>query len=230
MGAVVGKTVAMRITLPSGTAAEIVRVDSPTMGLVITPDIFGLRPLFDDHVARFAREWNMSVIAVEPFPGQEEQWGSDVDKRFAAVPQLVDDDHLRDLELAADELGIERIGLMGFCMGGMYCFKSARSNRFARIVSFYGMIVMPETWKSSTQGEPLEILQHGNADRVLAIIGERDPYTPPHDVEELSTTGANVQVYVDAEHGFAHDTSRPSHRPDDAKDAFTRAKNWLQNA
>ena len=217
----------MRITLPSETAAEIVTVPSPSMGLVITPDIFGLRPLFDDHVARFSKEWNMSVIAVEPFPDREESLGADVEKRFAAVPTLNDDDHLRDLEMACDALGTARVGLMGFCMGGMYCFKSARSQRFDRIVSFYGMITMPEAWRSSTQHEPLDILRAGNADRVLAIIGARDPYTPHADVELLQETGATVQVYSDAEHGFAHDTARPAHRPDDARDAFDRARKWL---
>jgi len=218
----------MRITLSSGTAAEIVRVDSPSMGLVITPDIFGLRPLFEDHVTRFAREWNMSVIAVEPFPGQEATLGADVEKRFAAVPNISDDAHLRDLELAADELRTPRVGLMGFCMGGMYCFKSARSDRFDRIASFYGMIALPEAWKSSGQGEPLDMLRNGHADRVLAIIGARDTYTPPGDVELLRATGATVQVYGDAEHGFAHDASRPAHRADDAADAFTRTEKWLR--
>ncbi len=223
----VGKTVVMRITLPSGTAAEIVRVNNPTMGLVITPDIFGLRPLFDDHVARLAKEWSMSVIAVEPFPGQETELGTDVEKRFAAVPKLDDDRHLKDLELAADELDTDRTGLMGFCMGGMYCFKAARSNRFARIVSFYGMIVLPQTWTSTSHDEPLAILSKGNADRVLAIIGARDSYTPPDDVVRLQKTGATVKVYEDAEHGFAHDASRPAHRKDDAADAFSLAQDWL---
>lgn len=217
----------MRITLPSGTTAEIMTVESPAMGLVITPDIFGLRPLFDDHVKRFAHEWNMSVIAVEPFPGQENALGSDVEKRFAAVPGLDDDNHLRDLELACDVLGTPRLGLMGFCMGGMYCFKSVRSERFDAIVSFYGMIKMPEAWKSATQREPLEILHNGHADRLLAIIGARDPYTPNDDVDLLRATGASVQVYSEAEHGFAHDTARPAHRADDAQDAFNRAKRWL---
>ena len=218
----------MRITLSSGTAAEIVRAESPSMGLVITPDIFGLRPLFDEHVTRFARDWNMSVIAVEPFPGQEVALGPDVEKRFAAVPLISDDAHLRDLELAADELGTPRVGLMGFCMGGMYCFKAARSAHFARIVSFYGMIALPDAWKSPGQHEPLEILSSGHADRVLAIIGARDTYTPPADVEKLRATKTTVQVYDDAEHGFAHDVSRPAHRAEDARDAFMRAEKWLR--
>jgi hypothetical protein len=47
----------MRIVLPSGTPAEIdTSVQQPAMGLVIAPDIFGLRPLFDDLVARLAVE------------------------------------------------------------------------------------------------------------------------------------------------------------------------------
>ncbi|MEK7295252.1 MAG: dienelactone hydrolase family protein [Actinomycetota bacterium] len=216
----------MRITLPSGTTAEIdAAVVSPTMGLVIAPDIFGLRPVFDGLVARLAREWNMAVAAVDPFPGR--QMSDDVQERLAVVATMDDDSHLRDLLLAADVLSTPRVGLIGFCMGGMYCFKSARSSRFSRIASFYGMIRVPEGWRSPTHAEPLTILRAGGADRVLAVIGNRDPYTPAADVSELRATGVTICEYPEAEHGFAHDPSRPAHRPDDAADAFAKAKNWL---
>ena len=222
----VGKTGAMRITLPSGTSASIdTSVTSPSMGLVIAPDIFSLRPLFDDMVARLAREWNMAVCAVEPFPGR--RLDADIAPRFAAVPSLDDSLHLRDLHEAADAIGTERVGLMGFCMGGMYCFKSAISPRFARIASFYGMIRIPADWQSPTQEEPLALLARGDASKVLAIIGAKDPYTPPADVAALRDTGCNVVEYSEAEHGFAHDSQRPSHRAADAEDAFTRTREWL---
>lgn len=216
----------MRITLSSGTTAEVdTSVRSPTMGLVIAPDIFGLRPVFDDLVARLAGEWKMAVAAVDPFPGRT--MSDDIQERVAAVAGLNDDDHLRDLLEAADVLATPRVGLIGFCMGGMYCFKSARSDRFVRIVSFYGMIRVPEGWRSPTHAEPLSILRVGHAERVLAVIGSRDPYTPPADVSELRTTGVTICEYPEAEHAFAHDSSRASHRPDDAADAFSNAKNWL---
>jgi carboxymethylenebutenolidase len=118
----------MRITLPSGTLAELVEpaAERPgAIGVVIAPDIFGLRPLYDDLVARLAAEWGVTVVAVEPFPGLD--LGPDVETRFAAVPHLDDERHLADLEAAADAVGIERAMLLGFCMGGMYCFKAARS-------------------------------------------------------------------------------------------------------
>lgn len=216
----------MRIELASGTTAEVDQSNSsPTMGLVIAPDIFGLRPVFDDLVARLAREWNMAVAAVDPFPGRD--LSGDIQERFAVVAGIDDDAHLGDLLLAADVLGTPRVGLIGFCMGGMYCFKSARSDRFARIASFYGMIQIPEGWRSSTHGEPLKILRAGNANRVMAVVGNRDPYTPDGDIAELRAAGVTVNEYPEAEHGFAHDPSRPSHRPDDAADAFAKAKKWL---
>ena len=116
----------MRITLPSGTECEIDRtVANPKMGLVIAPDIFSLRGLYDVLVKRLANEWQMAVCAVEPFPGKT--LGPEIEPRFAAVPELDDDKHLRDLHEAADALGTAEIGLMGFCMGGMYCFKSAQT-------------------------------------------------------------------------------------------------------
>jgi len=218
----------VRITLPSGTPAELVEHPSPTMGLVIAPDIFGLRPLFDDLAARLSRQWGMSVCGVEPFPGRD--LGADVEARFAAVPELRDEDNLRDLLEAADRLGTPTVGLMGFCMGGMYCFKAAKVERFARIASFYGMITLPEAWRGPGHDEPLRIMLTGFPEQVLAIIGGRDHYTPIADVDQLRSTGARVVVYPDAEHGFAHDASRPAHRADDAADAFGHTREWLMSA
>lgn len=230
----------MRITLPSGTEAEIERVGGATRGLVVIPDIWGMRPLFDDLVRRFASEWGTTTVAIEPFPARDfPDLGTNPDTRFAAVPKLRDTDKYRDLAEAVEATGCSSVGLIGFCMGGMYCFKASQLERdgrplFDRIVSFYGMITTPDAWKSESHESPLDILKRGGAGtqrpyaaNVLAIIGGNDQWTPAPEVEELRMTGVKVAFYPDAEHGFAHDASRPTHRPDDARDAFERAKNWL---
>jgi dienelactone hydrolase len=69
----------------------------------------------------------------------------------------------------------------------------------------------------------------GSANRILAIIGTADPYTPQGDVDELEAAGATVIRYEGAEHGFVHDASRPSHRADDAADAWRRVREWFSS-
>ncbi len=219
----------MRITLPSGTAAELVRpAGDPTMGVVVAPDIWGLRPLFDDLCARLAAEHGWVVCAVEPFPGQD--LGTDIDARFATVAGLDDTVQLRDLCEAADACGTPRVGLIGFCMGGMYALKAAGIGRFDRVVAFYGMIRVPPAWRGPGQGEPLEALARPGASPTLAIIGDLDPYTPPDDVAALAALApVTVARYAEAEHGFVHDPARPAHRPADAADAWSRAVAFLSS-
>ncbi|MGH9138016.1 MAG: dienelactone hydrolase family protein [Acidimicrobiales bacterium] len=215
----------MRETLPSGTLAEVVRSEAPARGLLIAADIGGLRPLFDDMVARLAADHTWSVAAVEPFPGQE---SLTLEERMAAAAELDDERQVGDLTAAADLLGVEPVGVIGFCMGGMYAMKAAATGRFDRAVSFYGMIRVPGNWRGEAQRDALELLEKsGTADRVLAIIGTADPYTPAGEVADLEVLGTTVVRYEGAEHGFVHDPTRPAHRPDDAADAWRRMAEWM---
>ena len=89
------------------------------------------------------------------------------------------------------------------------------------------MITVPDGWKSATQGEPLKYLKNGNTDRVLAIIGGKDHYTPPADVAKLIRSNVKTEIYPEAEHAFAHDASRPAHRAQDAANAYEKTYTWL---
>jgi carboxymethylenebutenolidase len=216
-----------RTTLPSGTPVEVARVEGAALGLVVIPDINGLRPLFDDLVARLSGQHGWSVAAVEPFPGRTFPDG-DVDARFRVMPEMDDERLLGDVADAAALLGAPRAGCIGFCMGGMYALKAAGTGAFSRVAAFYGMIHVPDDWAGPGQGQPLDHLRRAPAStRVMAVLGGRDPYTPPEHVAELRAAGVEVVLYPDAEHGFAHDPNRPAHRPDDAADAWARVTELL---
>lgn len=216
-----------QITLPSGTPAHRATPSDgrePGRGLVVIPDIGGLRPLFADLCQKLADDHGWSVCAPEPWPGREDLT---LEERLGAVGTLRDDDVLGDVEAAADATDADPVGVIGFCMGGMYAFKAAGTGRFDRAVGFYGMIRIPEQWRSETQGEPLEALRSERACPVLAIVGTDDIWTPPDDVDDLEAAGAEVVRYAGAEHGFVHDASRPAHRADYAADAWRRVVRWL---
>lgn len=190
------------------------------------PDIMGLRPLFDDLVARLASTYGWAVAAVEPFPGRESM---SLEERMPAMAELDDDRQVADAVAAADVLELEPVGVLGFCMGGMYTMKAAATGRFDRAAPFYGMIRVPEAWRGPAQRDALDLLTAapGSAATVLAIIGTNDPYTPARDVDDLEAAGATVVRYEGAEHGFVHDASRPAHRADDAADAWARVAAWF---
>lgn len=190
--------------------------------LVVYPDIFGLRPLFDDLTAQLAGNLGRTVICVELFKGLDP--ATPIEKRHELAATLKDADKIADLQAAAAEIGAKQVDVMGFCMGGMYAFKAA--SQVDRAVAFYGMVRLPAPWQGPGQKEPLDYLGEG-AQNVLALMGGRDNFVPQADIDALKATGANVVVYEEAEHGFVHDASRPSHRPDDAADAWSRALKFL---
>jgi carboxymethylenebutenolidase len=217
----------MRDTLPSGTPIEVARPADgrpPTRGLVLIPDIGGLRPLFDAHAQRIADEQGWAVAAVEPWPGRESM---PLDERLESVATIDDDAFLADLVAAADHLGVEPVGVMGFCMGGMFTFKAAGTGRFHRAAAFYGMVRVPEHWRSPSCIEPLDAVTAPEACPALAIVGTVDQWTPADDVDALEAAGVVVHRYEGADHGFVHDDSRPAHRPADAADAWHKAMAFL---
>ena len=220
----------MELVLPSGTRATIAAGEEPDRGLVVLPDVWGLRPLFDDLCHSLSARTGWTVVCPEPFPGRDLPGAGDPDgvtARFAALGELRDDDLLGDAVAAADATGCDRVGLIGFCMGGMYALLGADRGRFDRIVSFYGMITVPADWQGPGHREPLAAVARRNGTDVLAIIGTEDEWTPADQVDRLEAAGARVVRYEGAEHGFVHDPARPAHRPDDAADAWDRSLAFL---
>ena len=219
----------MRIILADGCPAEIARpevVTDDALGVVLFPDIMGLRPLFDDMCARLAAEHGWVVVAPEPFPGREDL---DVASRLAVMADL-DDEALRRTALAAaDATGCDRVVVTGFCMGGMLAFKAASSGRFDRAAGFYGMIRLPEDWAGGSLQQPIDALASAERCPTLAIIGTADHFTPPQDVADVEALGVTVVRYEGAEHGFVHDPSRPAHRADDAADAWRNVVAFLES-
>lgn len=217
----------MRIELPSGTSAILAEPSDdrePSRGLVVIPDIGGIRPLFDDLCQRLADENGWVVCAPEPWPGRE---SLALEEKLAAAGSIRDTNMLGDLAAAADATGVEPVGIIGFCMGGMYTLKASGTGRFDRAAAFYGMIRVPENWTGEDQGEPLDAVGSEDACPVMAIIGTADQWTPAADVDALEAAGAEVVRYAGADHGFVHDPDRPAHRADYAADAWRRVISFL---
>jgi carboxymethylenebutenolidase len=205
-------------------------------GVVLSPDVHGLRPLMEDIVRRLATH-GLAVCAPETYARLIPPGGSlTSEERLARGAELHDDVVIEDLAEAADHLAaadhVGTVAIIGFCLGGSYALKAAASGRFERAVAFYGMIRTPEMWAGGGQRDALDVV--ANACPTLAIFGEADPYTPADEIDALRNVWAGkrdhnhkVVVYRGAEHAFVHDPDRDVHRPDDAADAWHRTLAFL---
>jgi carboxymethylenebutenolidase len=216
----------MRIELPNGTPAELARpaLGDPVQGLVLCPDIMGLRPLFDTMAERLAEENGWVVVVPEPFAGRQDL---PLEARLGSVGEFDDLAEMATMVQAADATGMHTVGILGFCMGGMWALKASATGRFHRAVSFYGMIRMPEQWRSDTQADAIDFVTSPGACPVLELVGTVDPFVPLDDIADLQAADAEVVIYEGADHGFVHDPSRPTHRAEDAADAWARAIAFL---
>src|SRR5207247_9438373 len=95
---------------------------------------------------------------------------------------------LGDLAAAAAFLttgdAVDRVSIIGFCMGGMYTLKAAATGTFARAVPFYGMIRVPDDWRGPAQRDALDTAAH--VCPTLAIFGGKEPWTPADDIDAPS--------------------------------------------
>lgn len=221
----------MHIELPSGTPAHVVNQNGAERGVVVIPDIWGLRDLFCEMCGDLSKRTGWSVGAFDPFGGVDLPSADHAEgfpRRVEALKALEDEAVLGDAVETADATGCDTVGLIGFCMGGMYALKASATGRFDRIGAFYGMITVPEDWSGPGQGQPLDALDRRGDTEVMAVVGTADDWTPADEVNRLEAAGVEVVRYEGADHGFVHDPSRPAHRPDDAADAWNRVIGFLR--
>lgn len=135
---------------------------------------------------------------------------------------LPEDRALRDLQAAVSylrtrpEVRGDRIGSIGWCMGGGYSLALALNQpELAAAVTYYGRLV--------TEAESLKRLQGA----VTGFFGEEDRGIPVASVREFEAQAkalgksVTVHIYPGAGHAFANET-RPSYRAEAARDAWEK--------
>lgn len=205
--------------------------------LVVIPEIFGMHEHIKDVTRRFAKEGFLS-LTFEPYARE----GGVLHLPDIAVVRKVADS-VPDERVMADLDAIvgyakkhpvaqaDRIGITGFCRGGMYTLLYAAHNQEVKAaVAWYGQI-KPEKKPGIRQVGPLDVVSRTNAP-VLGLYGGADLGIPVTDVREMETAFksagklAEFKIYPDAPHAFFADY-RPSYRADAAKDAWGRCVAWL---
>ncbi len=160
----------------------------------------------------------------------------DFEKVIPLFTGLDDDGILTDVDatvayLADQGFGPERIGIVGFCMGGRVTFLVATNRTLGAAVGFYGGGIASPGFRGT-----FPALIDGSSNLTtpwLGLFGDLDRGIPVDDVERLRATLEEVAPaeheivrYADADHGF-HCDQRPAYNETAAKDAWSRTLSWF---
>ena len=205
--------------------------------VIVIPEIWGMHEYIQDVVRRFARR-GFLAITFEPYA----RTGGvlkieDRDALMKVVNAVPDAQVMGDLNAIvayAKKLPAaraDRIGVTGFCRGGLYTLLFAAQNPDVKAAApWYGQTKPAKTAGIRTVG-PLDVAAQIKAP-VLGLYGEADQGIPVADVKEmeaaLKAAGKTAEfiLYPDAPHAF-HADYRPSYRENAARDAWARCLAWF---
>jgi carboxymethylenebutenolidase len=227
----------VNVTTPDGTCdAYFVRpATGAAAGVLIWPDIFGLRPAFRQMGKRLA-ESGYSVLVVNPFyrakkaPTAPNGAATPIADVRPLAQGLNETTHMSDakafiawLDQQASVDKNRKVGTQGYCMGGPIAFRTAAAvpGRVGAVVSFHGgglVTTMPNSPHLQAAGTKAQFL--------IAIAATDDQRSPneKNTLKEIFATAslpAEIEVYEGAAHGWCPPDSGVYNEPQ-AEKAWAR--------
>jgi len=219
----------VNITTPDGTAdCYFVHPSSGTgAGVLIWPDIFGLRPAFRQMGKRLA-ESGYSVLVVNPFyrtkkaPTAAAGGATPLQDVMPLARTLNETTHMMDAKAFIGWLdGQEpvarnrKMGTQGYCMGGPIAFRTAAAmpDRVGAVASFHGGGLVTDQPNSPH----LQAAQ--SKAQFLIAIAANDDERSPNDKTALKDTfakanlTAEIEVYAGSKHGWCPPDSTVYNEP-----------------
>jgi len=185
-------------------------------GVLMWPDIFGLRPAFRQMGKRLA-ESGYSVLVVNPFyrvkkaPTAEAGYATPLPQVMPLAQGLNETTHMADakafigwLDGQSSAARNRKMGTQGYCMSGPIAFRTAAAvpDRVGAVASFHGGGLV-----TAAPNSPHLQAAKSKA-QFLVAIAENDDARSPKDKDVLKETfakanlPAEIEVYAGAAHGW----------------------------
>jgi len=217
-GAVTVTESEVTVTTPDGAADcyFVHPASGAAAGVLVWPDIFGLRPAFRQMGKRLA-ESGYSVLVVNPFyrtkkaPTAESGGATPIQQVMPLARTLNETTHMTDAKAFVAWLDGQpsvaknrKIGTQGYCMGGPMAFRTAAAvpGRVGAVASFHGGGLVADSPNSP------HLQAAKTKAQFLICIASNDDARSPNDKTVLKETfakaglPAEIEVYDGAAHGW----------------------------
>ncbi len=228
----------LNIKTPDGTAdAYFVHPASGAApGVLVWPDIFGLRPAFHQMGKRLA-ESGYSVLVVNPFyrtqkaPTAAQGAATPIQQLLPLARTLNETTHFTDARAFVAWLDTQpsvaknrKVGTQGYCMGGAMALRTAAAvpDRVGAVASFHG-----GNGLATDQPNSPHLQAAKSKAEFLIAIAANDDMQAPNEKNVLKETfakanlPAEIEVYTGAQHGWCPPDSGVYNEPQ-AEKAWSR--------
>ena len=209
-------TVQAIIYTPEGTG--------PFPGILVIHEYWGLNDWVKEQASKLS-DLGYVALAIDLYRGKVATTPDEAHEIMRGVP---DDRAARDLHAAFEFLKSQpnvkkdRIGSIGWCMGGGYSFNVAlqEPTLTADVINYGHLASDPESLKKINAS-------------ILGIFGGQDRGISADDVktfeQSMKQLGKKVEIviYPNAGHAFENPNNKAGYRADDAADAWKRTVNFL---
>jgi carboxymethylenebutenolidase len=196
----------------------------PFPALVVIHEWWGLNDWVKEQALKLADEGYVA-LAIDLYRGKVADTPDLAHELMRGVPE---DRAARDLHAAIEFLKSQenvkkdRIGSIGWCMGGGYSLQAALGEPSLRtaVINYGHLATDPESLKKINAA-------------ILGIFGGKDRGIPVDDVRKfeaaLKQQGKKVEIviYPEAGHAFENPNNKAGYRADDAADAWQRITAFL---
>jgi len=196
----------------------------PFPGFVVIHEYWGLNDWVKEQASKLS-DLGYVALAIDLYRGKVATTPDEAHELMRGVP---DDRAARDLHAAVEFLKSQpnvkkdRIGSIGWCMGGGYSFNLAlqEPTLAADVINYGHLATDPESLKKINAA-------------ILGIFGGQDRGIPAEDVKKFEQTlkqlGKKVEIviYPDAGHAFENPNNKTGYRAEDAADAWKRTVKFL---
>jgi carboxymethylenebutenolidase len=211
------------------------RAQGKFAAVIVIMEAFGLNDHIKDVTERIAQEGYVAIAPDLYYRESPNVVGYDQIPAAIALMQKLDQSKIiADLRSVIGHLQAqnivngERLGITGFCMGGMIAFLAACQlpSEIKAAVPFYGGGIAGEATTA-----PLNAAGALQAP-ILCFFGENDPYIPLSQVQKIEETLRSlgktfeIKVFPGAGHGFFCD-DRDAYHAEAAKEAWEKMRAWF---
>jgi carboxymethylenebutenolidase len=194
-------------------------------GVVVIQEWWGLVPHIKDVADRFAAE-GFVALAPDLYHGGVAKSPDEAGKMMMALNISQTEKDLRGAVrclLDAEETTGDRVGTVGFCMGGaLSLYAASKNERVGACVVFYGIHPKVEPDFDNLRAP------------VLGVFAGKDDFVTPDAVRALEETmrghGKSIEshTYPDSDHAFFNDTRPEVYDADASADAWRRTIEFLR--